>query len=896
MNNQNNKKVILTVMFVAILTIVVIGTSFAFFNYTRTGSANTLKVGRISFNHTQDGTITLTNIFPMSSEEFENGTQDPSNNVTINIEGDTTYPNGVEYLVTAEDVNITVNDKRIPLTLKVTSTTDLGDNDEDYFTNRGGSTNIHKVLSGGVVVDGQYLVVGYIAPGQTGIDGSLNISAYINSDNIVISDTYDGTESDNMGTTNEWVGNKTVFTTTEWNSLSGSSNSLSFKIRVEANEGIWVEEATTPNLMNYINVSRSANIKEIRFIEETPLRMQRRYDASVGSESDNTKLDLTYQDTGKVLAWIEPLTVNPTGASSNLNIKPSFLVDENQESNIKQIDNETSYILYIASSGKTKWTTAISMFNGFTKVEKIVFENVDSSDVTSMVNMFGSETNLKEIIGLNTLDTSNVTSMQVMFAGSSNLISVDLSGMGSENLTNVENMFAGCTSLTTINMKNFNFCKISSLNSSYSPFYNLSNVVNIDLNGSNTASITDMSYMFSGCTNLAAIDLSNINTDNVTAMNYMFYNCNNLISADLSNIGSNKLTYVNDMFYGCSNLSMVKINSYKGNTLYAMFRECKSTNLKVIGNNLNNLSNAQYMFQNCKNLISLDLSELDTRNVINMAYMFYECNNLVNLNILSFDTRNVTSMEDMFYKCQKIKTLDLTHFDTSSITNMREMFYGCSELLELNISGLGNDNLEDVSDIFKDCDKLKTLNMSNFNFGKEKNIDAVFRNLNNCQTIDLSGSNMPSVISLASLFHSCTKLETVNLSNVNARNVTGASYMFELCSSLTNVIFDGINISNVESLTGMFSGCTSLISIDLSNLNTSSVKNTSNMFENCSSLQTIYVSNAWNTSNVTTSGSMFEGCTSLVGGNGTVYDSSIVDKTRAVIDTPTTPGYLTSKA
>ena len=136
MKNRNNKKVILTVMFVAILTVIVIGTSFAFFNYTRTGSANTLKVGRISFNHTQDGNITLTNIFPMSSEEFENGTQDPSNNVTINIEGDTTYPNGVEYLVTAEDVNIEVNNKRISLTLKVTSTTDLGNNFDSTKTDK----------------------------------------------------------------------------------------------------------------------------------------------------------------------------------------------------------------------------------------------------------------------------------------------------------------------------------------------------------------------------------------------------------------------------------------------------------------------------------------------------------------------------------------------------------------------------------------------------------------------------------------------------------------------------------------------------------------------------------------------------------------------------------------
>ncbi len=42
-----------------------------------------------------------------------------------------------------------------------------------------------------------------------------------------------------MGTTNNWVDGRTVLTTTEWNSLS--SNPISFKIRAESNEGIWVE-------------------------------------------------------------------------------------------------------------------------------------------------------------------------------------------------------------------------------------------------------------------------------------------------------------------------------------------------------------------------------------------------------------------------------------------------------------------------------------------------------------------------------------------------------------------------------------------------------------------------------------------------------------------------------
>ena len=41
-----------------------------------------------------------------------------------------------------------------------------------------------------------------------------------------------------MGTPNSLAQGKTVLTTTEWNSLQSSG--LSFKVKVEANEGIWV--------------------------------------------------------------------------------------------------------------------------------------------------------------------------------------------------------------------------------------------------------------------------------------------------------------------------------------------------------------------------------------------------------------------------------------------------------------------------------------------------------------------------------------------------------------------------------------------------------------------------------------------------------------------------------
>jgi hypothetical protein len=70
------------------------------------------------------------------------------------------------------------------------------------------------------------------------------------------------------------------------------------------------------------------------------------------------------------------------------------------------------------------------------------------------------------------------------------------------------------------------------------------------------------------------------------------------------------------------------------------------------------------------------------------------------------------------------------------------------------------------------------------------------------------------------------------------------------------------------------------------------------MFEESNKLQTIYVGNGWSTAAVTYSSDMFDGCTSLVGGQGTTWNSSNpMDKTYAHIDGGTSnPGYFTAKA
>jgi len=82
----------------------------------------------------------------------------------------------------------------------------------------------------------------------------------------------------------------------------------------------------------------------------------------------------------------------------------------------------------------------------------------------------------------------------------------------------------------------------------------------------------------------------------------------------------------------------------------------------------------------------------------------------------------------------------------------------------------------------------------------------------------------------------------------------------------------------------------------LSNFNTANVKEISWMFYGCRSLTTIYAGSGWSTAAVTSSANMFWNCTSLVGGQGTTYDASHIDKTYARIDGgPSNPGYFTEK-
>ena len=114
-------------------------------------------------------------------------------------------------------------------------------------------------------------------------------------------------------------------------------------------------------------------------------------------------------------------------------------------------------------------------------------------------------------------------------------------------------------------------------------------------------------------------------------------------------------------------------------------------------------------------------------------------------------------------------------------------------------------------------------------------------------------------------------------------------------SKAATLDLSNFDTSNVTNMQGMFwkSQATTL---DVSHFDTSNVTNMEVMFAYMTNLKTIYASSKFVTTSVTSSTSMFEKSTNLVGGAGTKYNKSYLDKTYARIDGGTSnPGYFTEK-
>lgn len=95
-NSFDKKKLIIGIVAIFLVIAAVISTTYAFFNFTRTGAPNVFETARINFEFSDTSNINIGNAFPIDQSELDNNYE---SNFTITAH--TTLSNGIKYRVYA---------------------------------------------------------------------------------------------------------------------------------------------------------------------------------------------------------------------------------------------------------------------------------------------------------------------------------------------------------------------------------------------------------------------------------------------------------------------------------------------------------------------------------------------------------------------------------------------------------------------------------------------------------------------------------------------------------------------------------------------------------------------------------------------------------------------------
>ena len=404
--------------------------------------------------------------------------------------------------------------------------------------------------------------------------------------------------------------------------------------------------------------------------------------------------------------------------------------------------SEITKVVFDNSFSSARPTTCELWFDRFTKLEEIDgLANLNTEEVIEMGNMFSGCNALKSI-DLSKFNTGKVENMFGMFYGCKALTTLDLSHFNTENLKDVGQLFFNCEALKSIDLKNFNTTNVTNMGSL---FFSCIALESLDLSSFNTENVTDFSSEFNNCTNLQTIYVSDkfIISPGVTSHGSMFLGCNKLVGAikySSNCTDGNYANTVNGYFTLKGTVSRPKKvyaefttadktltfkfseepTSTEGITIYNIPESGTSKpDWSTIATSINKVAfddsfadvnprTCRYWFSGCSNLTEIkDIQNLNTSIVTDMAYMFDDCKNLKSLDLSSFNTNNVSDMSRMFYNCSSLTTLDLSNFNTEKVTTMDYMFCFCPILKTIYVSDkFTTNNVSSSMEMFYDCSQL----------------------------------------------------------------------------------------------------------------------------------------------------------------------------------------------
>ena len=472
-------------------------------------------------------------------------------------------------------------------------------------------------------------------------------------------------------------------------------------------------------------------------------------------------------------------------------------------------------------------------------------------------------------------------------------------------------------------------------------FYNCSKLKEIDLRNWSMQECRSCSSMFSDCSQLKTIycneDMSS--WDPETTMD-MFLHCTSLVGGKGTRYNENHtggeyarpdgimgekgyFTGITTELYGAFDAASGKLTLYYDNRkdthnkvmhldkmALSERKTIKSVEIDLSVKNYKILSSTERWFANMSNMESINgLENIYTSNLEDVSYMFMNCSSLKTIDIRGFSFMNATTCESMFIGCNNLKII-LCNEDYSASTTMKSnsMFNGCTSLVGGNGTKY-NQNHIDASYARPD---IGTTAPGYFT-GK-----MTFAKLtDNGATMTLYCSNNPDT-------YPGELAEWTENGGTGAYNGT-VSYNLPWADAITSVVLDAsmkdarpvslyqwfgncryleriehleyLNTSETTIMNRMFYDCHKITELDLRSFDVHKLTDGNTMFANCSSLETIYCNDDWSQSSVLIySNQMFHGCYKLVGGKGTVFDSSKIKKAYAHPDGgPSNPGYFTQK-
>ena len=433
---------------------------------------------------------------------------------------------------------------------------------------------------------------------------------------------------------------------------------------------------------------------------------------------------------------------------------------------------KASFIRSVKVENSVSISYAAQMFWRCRNLENVDLSGLDTSGCSSMDSMFAGCASLKNL-DLSHLSTNQAQTMASMFSDCVSLERLDISGFDTRNATWMDGMFDGCSSLRNVALgENFSFVGAGSERLCSLPTPWDDGVTGLWENAAGDTFAP--SEMPDGAGEYTAVFPEPV--DGWRAVGDCVWKVDDQgclvvkpadgVSGTLENYavatGSSRSRWDRYPTWYSSRESITSARFEPG---------VKATDL-------------DYLFAHCDNLVTADLSNLDTSEVTSLTHTFFGCKSLEDIVGLGSPESKVKpeNMHEMCWNCQSLKGFDFSGIDGSDLTEAGFLFSMCSSLESVNLSGFSAPNMTGFVGLFLGCSSLSEIDLSGFNVSRVDSFDRAFEGCSSLTSLDLAHFDTRNATDMSNMLDGCTSLDSVVLGENFSFSGAGSE---RLCSLLT---------------------------------------------------------------------------------------------------------------